>query len=74
MQATTDDGATWDHVWYKMGDQGVGWQVAHVDVAMYVHRVRFVGSTGSSHGAAFLTMQTIFLPIADAGVPLVCCS
>ena len=40
LEATTDDGVTWDHVWAEWGDQGDGWQVAHVDVAMYVHRVR----------------------------------
>ena len=48
LEATTDDGVTWDHVWAEWGDQGDGWQVAHVDVAMYVHRVRFVGTSAAS--------------------------
>ena len=35
--------------------------------------VATVGSMGSSHGAVSLTTETMFLPMADAGVPVASC-
>merc|ERR1719197_689302 len=69
LQETTD-GVSWTTIWTKSGHQGDSWQGAAVSTSAFVHRVRFVGTTGSSqYSDMAIDDVSIYPKLDDCNLP-----
>ncbi len=72
LEASSDNGATWDTVWSRAGNQGNSWQSASVDLATYTGgalQLRFNGVTGNTWQG---DMAIDDVNLSEAGGPSTC--
>jgi len=50
LDASTDNGLTWNNIWTEIGDQGVSWYVAKVDLNTYAGAPVFLRFSASNTG------------------------